>query len=168
MPTQLGSSHFVGSLSDNVLSLVGPGDVWGASLVIACVTVAFVVGARGIPRTRPTAARTRASLPAVLFAVAVGYLVVAANVFALTGYPYGNDPENLVRVRTSISGTPTTLRPGDQVGVRVSVENGKYLGVGGVTLTIVLPPACAWSGNPPSPAAPVVPAPRLSSVTSTR
>jgi hypothetical protein len=84
----------------------------------------------------------------VLVTATLGYLVVVANVFALTDYPYGNNPESLVKIHTAIAATPSTVRPGDKVALNVTVENGKILGVAHVTLTIALDPGLRLIGPP--------------------
>lgn len=157
VPVDLGSAQFVERLSPNVVSVIGllPGRVWGAVLVVACAGGAFGIAVRAMPwatiraKRRRAPERRRSSLaPAVVTGVCA-YLVLAANVFALTDYPYGPDPElKLVQLYTVISGAPEESVPGGQVNFQITVTDRGVVGAADLLLTVELPPGIRLVGPP--------------------
>lgn len=150
LPSQLGSA-----LPSNLLSEIGAGKVWGGLLVALATTGAVVLGVRGMPwaqirrEWRNVANRGRPSLRMVFIAVACAYLVVAANVLALTNQPYGQDPTfQLVVLHTSISADTSASYLGGEVNFNVSVTDRGTVGAGGIVLTIHLPPGMRLVGPP--------------------
>jgi hypothetical protein len=149
VPVERGSSRFVTSLPSNALSFVGPGKVWGALVVVVCATAAFVVALGAMPLTRRAHETARASVVPAILLTAVAAAVLTANIFTLTNYPYGTDPERVARVHTSISVSgPTSIRPGDQLRVSATGENGKLVGLSGVVLEIGLSPGLRLAAEP--------------------
>ena len=161
VPVELGSAQFVKRLSPNVLSSIGVGPVGGAVLAASCVAGAFVVASRAMPwakiraKRRDAADRRRPSQRAFLAAGVCACLVFAADVFALTDYPYGADPQNshqfpqkLVVLHTEIAASSTESSPGGQVDFEISVTNSGIVGAADLLLTIELPPGMRLAGPP--------------------
>ena len=149
VPAEGSSSRFVTSLPSNALSFVGPGKVWGALVVVLCASAAFVIALRGMPLTQRARHTAAASIVPTLLLTAVAAAVVTANIFTLTNFPYGIDPERVAKVQTSISVSgPTPIRQGDQLSVSVSPENGKLVGLSEVVLTIGLSPGLRLVDQP--------------------
>ncbi len=157
VPVDLGSARFVERLAPNVVSVIGlvPGRVWGAVLVVACVAGAFGIAVRGMPwakiraTRREAPERRRSSLGPVVVAGVCAYLVLAANVLALTDYPYGADPKfQLVRLHTAISGSPQESVPGGQVNFEVTVTDRGVMGAADLLLTVKLSPGMRLVGPP--------------------
>jgi hypothetical protein len=159
VPVELGSAQFVKKLSPNVLSVGGLGPVWGALLVASCATGAFVVAFRGMPWAKIRAKRRdasewrRSSLRAFLAAGVCAYLVFAAQVLALTDYPYGPDPLEAVKfplvvLHTELSASSHESLPGGQVNFEISVTDRGAVGAGDLFLTVELSPGMRLVGPP--------------------
>ena len=148
-------SKFGSALPSNVLSEIGLGPTWGALLIALATAGAVVLGVRVMPwaerrRARQDAAdRRRPSRSATLVAVGCAYLVIAANVLALTNQPYGQDASfRLVALHTSISADTPTSYPGGYVNFNVSVTDKGTAGAGDLVLTVHLSPGMRLVGPP--------------------
>ncbi len=149
VPTELGASKFVHSLTPTALHWIGLGRVWGAVPVALCAGAALAVALRAIPwrslERRPITARTIAVVVASL------YLVAAADTCAVFAYPYGNrttGAADIVALITSISASSATVRPGDEVNFTVTVANPTTANTSGIVLTIKLAPGMQLLGAP--------------------
>jgi hypothetical protein len=152
VPVQLGSSHFVRGLSPSILSFAGLGRSGGAVLVALCAAAALYLGARSMPwaairRERPE--RTRPSFRVALVVVALVYLVVAANVMALSDYPYGPDVfVQLVSLRTTLTGDTDSSYPGGYVNLTSTVADAGGVGAFNVVVTFELSQGLHLAGPP--------------------
>jgi hypothetical protein len=152
LPTRLSSAF-----PRNLLGEIGPGRPWGALLVVAVTAAAVAAGVRAMPWARirgeqpDSARRRRPSRRAVLVAVGCVYLVVAANVLAITNQPYGEDAwirSPLVALRPSIAADTSASYPGGEVNFNVSVTDEGVAGVDGVVLHVQLSPGMHLVGPP--------------------
>ncbi len=141
------------ALPANVLSVAGAG--WGGLLVAIGAAGALAAGIRGMPWTRirqerrERAGRERPSRRAVAAAAAVAYLVIAADVLALTNQPYGEDPAlHLVVLHPSITAPSATSVFGGEVNFVVSVRDVGTVGAEKLFLTINLSPGMRLVGPP--------------------
>jgi hypothetical protein len=81
--------------------------------------------------------------------VVLAYLVIAADVLALTNSPYGANPQiQLARLGTTLTATPGSSYPGGDVNLTASVTDPGTVGVGGIDLTIELSPGLRLVGPP--------------------
>ena len=150
LPSKLGSS-----VPTNLLSVVGLGPTWGALLVLLATVAAVGIGMRQMPwreirrRPREAASRRRPSPRAVLVVVVCVYLVVAANVLAITNQPYGEDAWiHLVALQTTISADTAASYQGGEVNFNISVIDNGPAGVGGLILTVRLSHGLRLVGPP--------------------
>jgi uncharacterized repeat protein (TIGR01451 family) len=151
----LGSGRLAGDLTPNVTSELGGTPVWGAALVVLSAAAAFAVAVYRMPwaeiraRRRRRPRRARPSWKAVLVGVVLCYLVVAADVLAVTDYPYGPNPQvQLVQLLTAFSPPSVSSYLGGEVNVTVSVSNGGTVGAGNLRLVLVLPAGLRLVGPP--------------------
>jgi hypothetical protein len=150
----VGTGRLAGDLAPNVTSRLGAAPVWGALLVVVSAAAAFAVAAARMPwaeiraraRQRPRATR---SWKAVLAGAGLCYLIVAADVLAVTDYPYGPNPQvQLVLLRTSITAPAGGSYLGGDVNFTVSVTNAGTVGAGHLRLELVLSPGLRLVGPP--------------------
>jgi hypothetical protein len=129
VPSQLGESRFVRSLSWHALHVLGPGKAWGAAFVALAALAALAAGAASMPWLEIRARRRlhRPSRRATAVAIGAAYAIAAADVSAAFGYPYGNRTAGpaiaLANIETSVSSYPPRPRMGDDVSVIITVVN---------------------------------------------
>ena len=154
LPAELGSSRLSAKLSPNALSAFGPGPAWGALLVASCAAAALLIALCSMPWTDIRAERReskyrRPSKRMILIPLLSAYLILVADVLALTNYPYGSNPQvRLVSLHTSIS-TPTNASYlGGEVNFVITVIDRGTVGAGHLTLTVKLSPGMRLVGPP--------------------
>jgi len=154
VPVQLGSSRFVRQLPPSILSFAGVGPVGGAFLVAAFASAAVVLGARSMPwpdlrAARSRSRRSRPPLRVAAVVVAVAYLVVAANVMALSNYPYGSEIFiQLVSLRTTLSADTSSSYLGGYVNLTANATDQGGVGAFNVVVTFELSPGLRLAGLP--------------------
>ena len=154
VPAELGGSWFVRNLTPSVFERLGVGRSGAALVVAGCAAAAFSVALRsatraglGVLRSGP---RARPSPAALLVGTLCLYLVIAANVFAVFAYPYGNrtSAEGLPGLSTSIAASATSSRPGDLVNYVITVRNSARVAMTAMSLTINVPAGMLLLGPP--------------------
>ena len=153
VPVQLGSSYFVRQLDPTILSFAGIGPIGGAVIVAACAAGALVLAARAMPwqaiRASKRRERTKPPLRVALVVAAVVYLVVAANVMALSDYPYGSEYfVQLVSLRTTLTGDTASSYLGGYVNFTATVADEGGVGAFNVVVTFQLSPGLRLAGPP--------------------
>lgn len=129
VPFQLGSSRFVHSLSHNAIGAFGASNAWGAALVGVAALAALAVSFATLPwrqiRARPLLPPRGRRLALASGAVVGSYLVGAADVCAVLGYPYGNRTEGpasqVADIETTLTASPLPSYLGGYVNVVVTV-----------------------------------------------
>jgi hypothetical protein len=100
-------------------------------------------------RRRDASERRGRSLRAFWAAATCAYLIPAADVLALTDYPYGADPKiPLVVLHTAIVASSHETRPGGRVSFELSVTDRGTVGAADLFLTVQFPPGMRLVGKP--------------------
>jgi uncharacterized repeat protein (TIGR01451 family) len=144
------------SLTPNIASrAAGFGSASGALIVCASAAGALLFGIRSMPwqairEQERRAPRQRSRRWAALAAAAGLCLVVTANVFSVTNYPYGNDPQAfaLVVLHTALTGSSPNTNVGGEVNFTATVTDSGTVGAGNLTMTVVLPSGTRLVGPP--------------------
>ena len=93
--------------------------------------------------------RTKPPLRVALVVAAVVYLVVAANVMALSDYPYGSEYfVQLVSLRTTLTGDTASSYLGGYVNFTATVADEGGVGAFNVVVTFQLSPGLRLAGPP--------------------
>ncbi len=154
VPVELGSSRFFKNLPPTPLSEIGIGPHWSSLIVVLCAAGAFAVGLATMPwaeirERRPRAAGGRR--PPFRVALAVGVcvsLIAAANVLAITDFPYNADHRLVVDLQTTITAPSLRSYLGGETDFRVSVTDVGAIGATRLHLTIRLSPGMKLVGAP--------------------
>jgi hypothetical protein len=152
IPVQGGSSRFVRSLLPNVLGRLGLTPTWSALVVSACAAAALAIAAWEMPRTALRGGRagrgSKPSLAVALVAAACLCLIGAANVLAVTRYPYGNALLVLPDLETKITAPAPTVYLGGELNLQIDVSDVGAIGAGRLHLMISLPEGLRLVGPP--------------------
>jgi hypothetical protein len=140
-------------LPPNILSFLGVGPIGGGVLVAVTAASALVLGATTMPwpaiRAEKRRERSRPSFRVVLAVVGAVYLVVAANVMALSDYPYGKDVfVQLVSLRTTLAGDTSSSYPGGYVNLTASASDEGGVGAFNVVVMFELSAGLRLAGPP--------------------
>lgn len=149
LPTELGASKLVHSLTPTAIHWLGAGRVWGAAPVLLAALAALVVAFRAAPR--PASSGTRWSWRSAAVVGASIYAIAAADVLAVAAYPYGARTAGVatyVDLHTSIAASTTVVRAGDPVAFVVTASNPTEVNSTNVVLRIHLGPGMRLLGRP--------------------
>jgi hypothetical protein len=154
VPSQLGASRFVQSLTETILHEAGAGASIGALAVVVPAAAAVGVALAGLPWTDIRAARrhARPRLGPVAAGTAAVYLVAAADVSAAASYPFGNRTAGraieIANIETRLTASSTTARRGDHVNFSVVITSHESVTAERLVLTITLTPGLRLDGRP--------------------
>ena len=151
IPSELGNSRFVYSLSSNVIVWAGPTRAEGAALVAATAITAFtlaVVSSGALTRGKARAVSAWGTVAVVVSLC----LIATATASAVFRYPYGarsnGATPNFVDLVPSIVGTRTSASPGEEVDFTVYLDNPTRDTLTQVLLTLKLSSGLKLLGPP--------------------
>jgi len=148
VPSQLGASRYARAIMPSVLDRFGPTSHQAVAVAAGCAVAAFLVAALGVPRTAFSPIRRRPSGRVALAVAGCLALIGAANVMAITDYPYGEKLVVLPDLRTQVTAPAPSVYMGGMINLQIAVKNVGTVGATRVHLYVDLPPELRLVGLP--------------------